>query len=63
MGLYYDVRCELCNKFITEEDMRDDGLCEKCAGLISSKASDRLICWQLVTYALTIANLGLLFWR
>ena len=23
---YYDVRCELCNKFITEEDMRDDGL-------------------------------------
>jgi hypothetical protein len=63
MKSFHNIRCEVCNKFITVEDVLDDGMCEKCASLISSKASDRLICWQLVTYALAIANLGLLFWR
>lgn len=63
MGLYYDVRCELCNKFITEEDMRDDGLCGECAERLDWLASHRLFRWRMATYALAIINLVLIFWR
>lgn len=63
MRIYYDARCELCNKFIAEEDKRDDGLCGECAERLDAAASRRVLRWQLVTYALAIANLILIFWR
>ena len=60
---YYDVRCELCNKFITEKEQSDDGLCAECADRLEWMASRRLSRWQIATYALAIANLVLIFWR
>ena len=63
MKSFHNIRCEVCNKFITVEDQRDDGLCESCAERLEWLASRRVIRWTLVTYALVIANLILIFWR
>ena len=59
----HKTRCGLCNKFITDEDQRDDGICENCAKRLDAAASRRVLRWQLVTYALVIANIILIFWR
>lgn len=66
----HKIRCGLCNKFITDEDQRDDGICESCAERLDWLASRRVLRWQLITYALAIANLIIVianliivFWR
>ena len=59
----HNIRCGVCNKFITEEDVLDDGLCGECAERLDWLASYRLFHWRMATYALAIINLFLIFWR
>ena len=59
----HNIRCGVCNKFITVEDVLDDGLCESCAERLGWLASHRLFRWKMATYALAIINLVLIFWR
>lgn len=59
MKSFHNIRCEVCNKFITVEDVLDDGMCEECA----DRLARRIFPWRMAVYALVIANLILIFWR
>lgn len=63
MKSFHNIRCEVCNKFITVEDVLDDGLCEECANRLAWMATRRIFPWRMAVYALVIANLILIFWR
>lgn len=62
MPRIHDIRCGMCNKFITRLDKLDDGLCEKCADLLHRKISERLRAWRTISAALAV-SVVILAWR
>jgi uncharacterized paraquat-inducible protein A len=62
MKSFHNIRCEVCNKFITAEDVLDDGMCEKCADRLRRKISERLRAWRVVSAALAVSVI-ILAWR
>jgi uncharacterized paraquat-inducible protein A len=62
MKSFHNIRCEVCNKFITAEDVLDDGMCEKCADRLRRKLSERLRAWRVISAALTV-SVVILAWR
>jgi len=53
----HNVRCEVCNKFITEADRADDDMCVSCALLIDKAVYRKMRVLQFVRNTLIFLNI------
>ena len=52
----HKIRCEICNKFATFDDMADDGICERCEEKINSRVNQHLLTTRRLTAVLIILS-------
>ena len=61
----HNARCKVCNKFVTNLDMLDDGMCFKCADALERAMLERTSTYHnmmMVLVVIIVVLVGLLLW-